>query len=1138
MTRYRLKTVRLINFHNFTDAEIPVRGHLFLVGDNASGKTTVLDAVQWVLSGGQDLEFNAAASLWGKKEQGRTLRGAVLRYDSERGVLNLGRTITYAALELEAEKGDLLTLGMGAELAHPEAELRTWGFIQPGPLSDVKLLKSDNGSEPDPRPLTKEELRESLGAERVFFQPSRYKKLVAAKLTRGEEAFDRLTWFWKVSKAYKQMASETRDYSQLLRELLPEPDGAPFLQVAAGLSALAGIEDRLQALRAQTEFLQRLKLWTERVRAHREEVARYEYMLALRAKGSFAKELETAQAGLSLSQGELARTEKEQVRARERRRSLDAQLLDLQAKDREGLVTRRITVEQDLTNVRFAQDQAKKTSDAAAMDLARAGKLLAKARRDLSASLDKLVSALEEHRDAGKVVEELVSRLRAASQDSAPETAWTTIDVRPARQHALALQREQDSATREAHGTRLKVDSQLEEAGALLDRLEKTVDPLPDIPRYAECLHRLTERRLKFTPLYRILEKAEHTDEGLFRDLEAMLGERVLAAVVPEPEDAAEVARVVLRDFPGIPVVRTDLPAPAGAGWIEKVVAWDRLPIEAQGYLLRLCGEQGNGGLRLEGGGQAEHWGARIRVEPLAAPLMGARARQEAHRRRKEETKKSVAELRARKTELLGKEQSHQERSQRYAALLTLLSELREAERLKAERDCVDASKNEATARERQRAAREGFETHAARVETLSGELRGIRERLAAAGLDALESRLKSLEKERDEADSRQRALDERVGQLKNQQESLEKDIEELRVKLGEAEEQLEARAAALRAFVAPEHGYDLERYALETRQGRQFTSIANIQERRNEAMRAEAGTMADIKGEGGILHPQYGGLFGLTYAEDTNSIVERRGEPLERLLQNFSAQVAENEQLLDEGRRKLFEEVMLGDLARNLRSQIADLEETVKGVNQLLKQRVFGERTRYGIIVRVSPEHARFVAALKRLAAFDPASQEEFKAELSERLKALPQDGGPLPPAFDYRHWFEFQLKMTTHTEEGVVLEPKIARLGSGGEQAVPKYLIILAMASLLFRMSDSAIRVLLFDEVFYGVDQARREELLRLATELDLQLVVASPEQAGDHEAYRKATTVFLVKDSDNEVHMAVNHLWTDAPLELFGA
>ena len=60
--------------------------------------------------------------------------------------------------------------------------------------------------------------------------------------------------------------------------------------------------------------------------------------------------------------------------------------------------------------------------------------------------------------------------------------------------------------------------------------------------------------------------------------------------------------------------------------------------------------------------------------------------------------------------------------------------------------------------------------------------------------------------------------------------------------------------------------------------------------------------------------------------------------------------------------------------------------------------------------------------------------------------------------------------------------------------------------------------------------MDPGRREELLTLATELGLQLIVASPEQTGDSERYKQATTVFMVKDDASDVHTVIHHMWTD--------
>ena len=69
---YQVERVRLINVHNFVDETVELRGggHLFLLGDNGSGKTTVLDAIHDVLAGGE-LEWNAAARLGGRRSGGR-----------------------------------------------------------------------------------------------------------------------------------------------------------------------------------------------------------------------------------------------------------------------------------------------------------------------------------------------------------------------------------------------------------------------------------------------------------------------------------------------------------------------------------------------------------------------------------------------------------------------------------------------------------------------------------------------------------------------------------------------------------------------------------------------------------------------------------------------------------------------------------------------------------------------------------------------------------------------------------------------------------------------------------------------------------------------------------------------------------
>jgi len=101
------------------------------------------------------------------------------------------------------------------------------------------------------------------------------------------------------------------------------------------------------------------------------------------------------------------------------------------------------------------------------------------------------------------------------------------------------------------------------------------------------------------------------------------------------------------------------------------------------------------------------------------------------------------------------------------------------------------------------------------------------------------------------------------------------------------------------------------------------------------------------------------------------------------------------------------------------------------------------------------------------------------------------------------------------------------IRRLGSGGEQAVPNYLLIMAMSALLFNQIGSRVRILIFDEAFYGIAAARRDELLRFAARLGIYLIIATPEMDGVTEAMRESTTLLLEKNEKNEVFVG-NFVW----------
>ena len=70
----KLRSVRLINWYHFVDQTFRFDGSCLVFGDNGSGKSTVLDAIQWALVADQaQIRFNKAAN----EHSRRTLYGYV-----------------------------------------------------------------------------------------------------------------------------------------------------------------------------------------------------------------------------------------------------------------------------------------------------------------------------------------------------------------------------------------------------------------------------------------------------------------------------------------------------------------------------------------------------------------------------------------------------------------------------------------------------------------------------------------------------------------------------------------------------------------------------------------------------------------------------------------------------------------------------------------------------------------------------------------------------------------------------------------------------------------------------------------------------------------------------------------------------
>jgi len=111
-----LERVRLVNWHNFEDTVIEIGNRCLLAGDNGSGKSTIIDAIQYVMAANLRMaKFNSAAEE--RKGGGRDLMGYVrCKLGTEATEYRRGDTIAHVMLEWSGpEQGKNFACGVCIE---------------------------------------------------------------------------------------------------------------------------------------------------------------------------------------------------------------------------------------------------------------------------------------------------------------------------------------------------------------------------------------------------------------------------------------------------------------------------------------------------------------------------------------------------------------------------------------------------------------------------------------------------------------------------------------------------------------------------------------------------------------------------------------------------------------------------------------------------------------------------------------------------------------------------------------------------------------------------------------------------------------------------------------------------------------
>ena len=121
-----LERMRLVNWHNFDDTVIEIGNRCLLAGDNGSGKSTVIDAIQYVMAANLRMaRFNSAAE--DRRSGGRDLMGYVrCKIGSESTDYRRGDTIAHVMLQWSDTKGQNFACGVCIEAYQNNCNEHFW----------------------------------------------------------------------------------------------------------------------------------------------------------------------------------------------------------------------------------------------------------------------------------------------------------------------------------------------------------------------------------------------------------------------------------------------------------------------------------------------------------------------------------------------------------------------------------------------------------------------------------------------------------------------------------------------------------------------------------------------------------------------------------------------------------------------------------------------------------------------------------------------------------------------------------------------------------------------------------------------------------------------------------------------------
>ena len=1126
---YRITAVRLVEFHNLgtTTVDLPEGGHLFLLGDNGSGKTTLLDAIHLVLSAGREMEFNSAARVAGARDSGgRTIQGIVLRYNAVTGRTSRESGITYAAIEFrDAASGKVISLSIGLSADGLDVAYQSWGAMAPVPVRELPLTIEEDGRLRASTQIEFKRLIQNIKGGKAFAHISDYRSAVAARLFGGEAKYADVCKLLRTGKAYREIAARATNYDELFRQLLEEPSRETFEPLLRGLRELDESKARLDQIDERAKYLEALRRRRDQLSLSRLRQSIVDWAKADSERVQADRELAGLRDAIAAADREFTALETAVHEAHASTIRVRARLDDLRHKDATGLIGREKALRDRVADCKRRLDdevmRLKRESSEKEKAFAVQARSLASCREAMKSKGEKIQKM---SRATGVPSGELVDALLCAEPVSSFDSCEKAFDC-----VASELSQARERCVAESIAARNKADEAEKStaaAEAALEELRSRSDSLPELKGFAGIQMKVRENLLGARSIYELIEPVPGCDARRLALLERLCGEDFLATFVVDAKESDRLRSLIWKENGAWALaVREDCDCdvPALTPWLGSIISFE----ESDPAAVRLLSRHLASAHAPKDGEflSLRTWSFRNRsalYEKLQPRLIGRKARESELIRMRREAELSLASAQ--------RNQKMAEKLARQAEAAT--QSVREFETfvLEARGEIREENKAVVSATSKLHLAEE----MSARTESIVVErqrelahemdaLEDLQLQMRAEGIDeTLERRLASAERAVRQMEAAEQSLQQKIGETRVRREDLLRSSEEQNAKINDFLAQAKLAASAFAGQLQPGESISDGVARLYPDCATESPDFAALREQCVGDARVAATEIERM-----IREPA-GEAFAFSFDAGANHIADRRGSGLDAVMTEETRRLEELRGAINQKSREVFERIFMGEVMRNLYFDLKRLEDLSSRIQNKLGGRRFG-MNRYAFALSQVPAYEGFVNLVRKGYLLDSGEgKDDLREYLDEhREEILNVEVDQIPDIFDYRRWFRFQLKVLTENEEGRVIDRQVKSLGSGGEQAVPNYLLILAVAEFLYhggnRSDPPKSAPLLFDEAFYGIDAMRRDQLLAFADDLGLQLFVSSPDQDGVKREIRHSVSLIVIKDENFDVHLS---------------